>query len=207
MNIRDVYFKVYWDARKKKPYAVVWGSESDTGRGMEVILVRDGKELVAGLDDVLRIVWQPTSGEPGYVNAVQENGKFYFEDLSGLFSTAGEVPAQLELQTGGRFIRSDTFTVPVVSAVGEDAILNSDQLTALQEALLSVTSLEQRFDEAITALTVDGEVITARKGFQSLNARLDAAEVDVTDMTTNKKYSLTLEIFEGEPRLRTEEII
>lgn len=175
-NFRETYVKMFWDLRKKKPYAALWGKQSDTGRGIEVSLISEGREISGAVGDIVRISWKSPSGAAGYVNAVLDTGRYYFDDLSGLFSEAGDVSAQLELQTAGKFVQSDTFVIPVLEPVAEGAILASDQFTALQVALASVSSLEVRFDEAIRALTVDGEVITARAGYASLNARLNANE-------------------------------
>ena len=179
MDIRDTYFKIYWDPSKRSPYAVMWGKQSDTGRGMEVILIANGKAIAPIEGEILRISWQAPGGDPGYVNAVLDSGHYYFDDLSGLFAVAGDIPAQLELQKGDKFLQSDTFTIPVLEPVAEGALLSSDNLTALQAALAQVSSLEERFDAAIAALTVDGEVITARAGHPSLNARLDANDTAV----------------------------
>lgn len=214
MDIRDTYFKVYWDPSKRKPYAVVWGKQSDTGRGIEVTLIADGKVLEPVAGEILRISWKTPGLPGGYVNAVLDGGKYYFDDLSGLFGAAGDVPAQLEIQSAGKFIQSDTFVIPVLEPVAEGAILTSDQFTALQVALASVSSLEQRFDEAVAALTIDGEVITARNGFPSLNARLDASDIRITnqsknvqDLNSGKNYSAVLEVLDGQPRLKITEVI
>ena len=206
-NFRDSYFNITWDLTKKYLRGTFgsrecWGKQYDTGRGFAVTIV-EGDQVTVPSTETVRLKWEKPDRTEGYVTAVVVDNKFLIENIDQMFTVPGSIRADLEIWRGGKIISSATFYVSVEKALAVDAIESSSDFTALQEALGKTDSLEKRFDEAIVALTVDGEVITARDGFDSLNARLNNSDVVKADKTYTDAQ-LALKADKATTYLRTE---
>ena len=88
----------------------------------------------------------------------------------------------------------------------------AEDLTQVKSHLAESTTL---LNQAIANVTVDSEVITARnsgvknKTFIVLDERLEEIESTqiINDAHTDKKYIVSFEVFEGNPRIKLEEVI
>lgn len=98
-----------------------------------------------------------------------------------------------------------------------DDLIESERIRIgkiLDEIEPRLDGLESQLDDAISNVTVDSEVITARsstatgKNYTTLSNRLDDTEETnlLKNLDTNKKSIISLEIKNGQPRLRMEEI-
>ena len=93
--------------------------------------------------------------------------------------------------------------------------LEAEYATDLTEVKTQLADNMALFNETIANVTVDSEVITARnsnskgKTFTVLDERLEEIESTqiINDAHTDKKYIVSLEVFEGKPRLKLEEVI
>ena len=111
-----------------------------------------------------------------------------------------------------------------INTILADIQTSADSLLATEKAELDALELNyapqlqavlSQFNDAMANLTVDSEVITARtslstgKGYGTLALILQAIEGRqiVNDLDTNEKYTMTLEVFEGKPRLNIKEVI
>lgn len=186
VNFRDSYFQVDWDLTAKRLKGTYWGKQYDTGRGFAVTVINGG-QVVTPTTEVLRLKWEKPDGTAGYVNATIVNGKFIVENIDQMFTVHGSVRADFELSVAGEFVASITFYVNVEKAVAVDAVASSSQFTALQDAVGSVDSLQQQFNNVVANVTVDSEVIAARGAEATLGERLDSTDVYLAEISIKSK--------------------
>lgn len=122
-----------------------------------------------------------------------------------LFS--GAVVGIVEVLGDAGVAKSFIFTMEVQPGVDDPNTESVDEYPAIDQAFLDIQSIRNDFDAIVAGLTEDSEVILARGGYELLGERLDESDKNIRDLDTNKNYKVALEIYQGEPRLKIEEVI
>ena len=188
---------VCWDKATRRIYEEIRSSSSDEkGRKLTVQIVNDGQ--IQDLTNVaLNLYWETQDGENKGLDPFEpldaENGVYELYFRTGMLKHAGKLNAHLHLVDTTGAITSEPFTIVVFSGVDVDAMASDDELSALNQALITVSQYDARiaantqaFNDAVANITVDSEVITARssgvkgKTFSVLDERLEEAEQDLS---------------------------
>ena len=152
VDFRAAYAKVTWDLASKRFSVDSWGKKNDTGRGLQVTILQNGIVFIPTAETISMSFKKP-DGTDGKINGILENGKYYIENMSQVFAVVGQVYADLEFSNGVEFVRSMTFVIMVFDSQESSTIISSNDYTALQEALLSVTNLEENYAPQLAAVT------------------------------------------------------
>lgn len=140
IDIRNSYIKVNWDTVKQTINVPLWGKVGDTARGIELTILQNGSKVIPNLEKV-KLYWQKPDGTKGFVAAVKLGDFFYLESLDQMFTVEGTVNAEFELETSGEFLKSPTF-YPIVETSLVNGVESTDQFSALQQALLDISTYE-----------------------------------------------------------------
>lgn len=140
IDIRNSYIKVNWDTVKQTINVPLWGKVGDTARGIELTILQNGARVIPNLEKI-KLYWQKPDGTKGFVAASKIGDFFYLENLNQMFTVEGTVDAEFELETNGQFLKSPTF-YPIVETSLANGVESSDQFSALQQALLDISTYE-----------------------------------------------------------------
>lgn len=167
----------------------IYAKQGDAnGRDLYVQLTNNG-EIVDTTGTTINLGWTHLStGGTGLDSFTDEDLSqgIYKHSFTTAFLQPGRVECSIQIVTGTDILNSRTFIVEVDGSTYDETAVESDNsFTALQDALLTVESIEDRLDNAIEGLTVDSEVIDARHStihdltYPVLGARIDDIEVAI----------------------------
>ena len=125
-----------------------------------------------------------------------------------ILNTPGVATCQVMIiGTAGELLSSLKISFVIEKSVNYTTIESADEYNALIDAMSDVQSIKNDFDTVIANATVDSEVILARGGFGTLRERLNDRDKNLRDLDTGKNYMVIMEISQGKPRLKIEEVI
>ena len=202
-NFRET--AITWDKANRKVYEPLRVSAGDNkGRKLSVQVVNGGVvENITGSS--LSLFWETRDkahrGLDVFTAVDATKGEFEIYYTTGMLSNEGVLNANLVLvDTSGRVV-SEPFTITVFKGIDDNAIQSSDSFTALTEALIDISDLEQnyaprlndltaqlqqtdgRIDNLIVGFPQEGEIIDSRHSdtwgqlFGSLDSRLEYDEI------------------------------
>ena len=154
IDIRNSYIKVNWDTVKQTINVPLWGKVGDTARGIELTILQNGARVIPNLEKI-KLYWQKPDGTKGFVAASKIGDFFYLENLSQMFTVEGTVNAEFELEANGQFLKSPTF-YPIVETSLANGVESSDQFTALQQALIDISTCQQQLAEKVDKVAGKG---------------------------------------------------
>jgi hypothetical protein len=161
----------------------IYAKEGDAnGRDLYVQITNNG-EIVDTTGTSLNLGWTHLStGGTGLdsFTAVDLTQGIYKHSFTTAFLQPGRVECSIQIVTGTDIVNSRTFIVEVDGSTYDETAVESDNsFTALQDALTTVISLDERLDNIVSGTTQDSEVIDARfsnvtgNSFVNLGSRLD----------------------------------
>ena len=186
IDIRNSYIKVNWDTVKQTINVPLWGKVGDTARGIELTILQNGSRVIPNLEKV-KLYWQKPDGTKGFVAAVKLGDFFYLENLDQMFTVEGTVNAEFELETNGEFLKSPTF-YPIVETSLVNGVESTDQFSALQQALLDISTYEAQLAGKVDKET--GKGLSTNDFSNEYKAKIDVdipaqlneIEQDITDL-------------------------
>lgn len=197
---------ITWDKANRKVYEPLRVSAGDNkGRKLSVQVVNGGVvENITGSS--LSLFWETRDkahrGLDVFTTVDATKGEFEIYYTTGMLSNEGVLNANLVLvDTSGRVV-SEPFTITVFKGIDDDAIQSSDSFTALTEALIDVSNLEQNYTPRLNDLTAQ-----LQQTEQELNAQLaekvykvatvsdmlahPAVNGDIFEIGNGKTYTIT----------------
>ena len=147
---------ITWDKANRKIYEPLRASAGDNkGRKLSVQVVNGGViENLSGAS--LSLYWETKdkahNGLDAFETVDAAKGEFEIYYKTGMLSNEGTLNANLVLvDTSGRVV-SEPFTITVFKGIDDDAIQSSDSFTALTEALIDISNLEQNYAPRLSTL-------------------------------------------------------
>ena len=148
---------ITWDKASRKVYEPLRASAGDNkGRKLFVQIVNDGVvENLSGAS--LSLFWETkdkaNNGLDAFKTVNAEKGEFEIYYTTGMLSNEGTLNANLVLVDANGRVVSEPFTITVFKGIDDDAIQSSDSFTALTQALIDVSNLEQNFTPILHGIT------------------------------------------------------
>ena len=162
---------ITWDKANRKVYEPLRVSAGDNkGRKLSVQVVNGGViESLSGAS--LSLFWETKDkaykGLDAFTVVDAAKGEFEIYYTTGMLSNEGTLNANLVLvDTSGRVV-SEPFTITVFKGIDDEAVQSSDSFTALTEALIDISDLEQNYAPRLNDLTAQ-----LQQTEQTLNAHL-----------------------------------
>lgn len=191
-NFRET--AITWDKANRKVYEPLRVSAGDNkGRKLSIQVVNGGVvENLSGAS--LSLFWETRDkmhkGLDVFTAVDATKGEFEIYYTTGMLSNEGVLKANLVLvDTSGRVV-SEPFTITVFKGIDDDAIQSSDSFTALTEALIDVSNLEQNYAPRLNDLTAQLQ----QKGNQSRTDKLNYSSMNGRN---SLKPSLVLSFDDG----------
>lgn len=192
---------ITWDKANRKVYEPLRVSAGDNkGRKLSVQVVNDGViENLSGAS--LSFFWETKDkvhkGLDAFTAVDASKGEFEIYYTTGMLSNEGTLNANLVLVDASGRIVSEPFTITIFKGIDDDAIQSSDSFTALTEALIDVSNLEQNYAPRLNDLTAQlqqTERFIISSNFNSLDdavAELNSSESENTTLLIDEDYTVS----------------
>lgn len=168
---------ITWDKANRKVYEPLRVSAGDNkGRKLSVQVVNGGVvENITGSS--LSLFWETRDkahrGLDVFTAVDATKGEFEIYYTTGMLSNEGVLNANLVLvDTSGRVV-SEPFTITVFKGIDDNAIQSSDSFTALTEALIDISDLEQNYAPRLNDLTAQLQQTATKTELNVEKARID----------------------------------
>ncbi len=179
---------ITWDKANRKVYEPLRVSAGDNkGRKLSVQVVNGGVvENITGSS--LSLFWETRDkahrGLDVFTAVDATKGEFEIYYTTGMLSNEGVLNANLVLvDTSGRVV-SEPFTITVFKGIDDNAIQSSDSFTALTEALIDISDLEQNYAPRLNDLTAQLQQTKSELAGE-INKKPDRGNISVTDINKN----------------------
>lgn len=180
---------ITWDKANRKVYEPLRVSAGDNkGRKLSVQVVNGGViENITGSS--LSLFWETRDkahrGLDVFTTVDATKGEFEIYYTTGMLSNEGVLNANLVLvDTSGRVV-SEPFTITVFKGIDDDAIQSSDSFTALTEALIDISDLEQNYAPRLNDLTAQLQQKAGKVEVQQLIGEISDGTPLFADSTAN----------------------
>lgn len=168
--------ELHLNCQDKPITKIVHAVQNDTGRVLKIYI--EDRSITHAMTFVF--IAEKPSGLKIYNSAAYVGGHVEVELTNQTLAEVGNVKAQLQITDTNGLMTSYMFYIAVDEVYRDDSsIESSNEFTALQSMSNDFANMKGQFEQAIAAVTVDSEVITARTGadgtqYSTLSARLNA---------------------------------
>ena len=139
------YYQVTAELYQEHVVPVLNAKQFDTGRGVDITLTDCGAVVVPSAGEQLRLYCKKPDGTVSYISGSLSGNAVRVRFTNQLLAVEGIVECELQVGTGSTMVSTPVFNVLVLpSNYDEAAIISSDEFTALDTALRTVQSYDQR---------------------------------------------------------------
>lgn len=160
------YYQITCELYQEHVVPVINAKQLDSGRGVDITLTDCGAVVVPQGGDVLNLYCKKEDGTVSYIAGALNGDAVRVDFTNTLLAVPGVVECELEITSGAETVSTPVFRMVVLpSNIDPGAIISTDEFTALDTALMTVSSYDQRITDAeddITAL--EGRMTTAESG-------------------------------------------
>lgn len=188
--------ELHLNCQDKPITKIVHAVQNDTGRVLKIYI--EDRSITHAMTFVF--IAEKPSGLKIYNSAAYVSGYVEVELTNQTLAEVGNVKAQLQITDTNGLMTSYMFYIAVDEVYRDDSsIESSNEFTALQSMSNDFANIKGQFEQAIAAVTVDSEVITARTGadgtqYPTLASRLNAENTqlnrDLTEMDSRLSESI-----------------
>ena len=158
-------------------------------------LTDDLNEFIFTQSDTAKVKASMNDTTIAFNNCEIIDNKVIVELTENMLIKSGKLKIEVVIyNTNGSKLTSATCVIAIAESISEADVEQSQEFSALTNALTQVQSLEQRLDNVISSATTDTEIIDARDSEVTLNARLDKIETGER-MSTDVKSRLAMPVF------------
>jgi hypothetical protein len=210
-NFRQIEFNP-----DKEIYDTFRATQGDTkSQGFNVVVFLGGKKKVITTETMSFFAQKP-DGTRVIDTAVKDGDGFKIELKNQVFAVPGVVVCTLVLNgASGEKLADRQFKILVSRSMEDGAIISKDERGILDWAFEFANStapyLEDiRAEEEARELAEDTRVQAEQlraTGYEGMKNEISELSQNVKNLDSGKNYRATLELFDGKPRLKLEEVI
>lgn len=169
---------ITWDKATRRIYSPITANASDSnGRKLNIQVVNSGQvENLTGA--TLHLCWETKDKAQHGLDAFKASdiskGEFEIFYTTGMLSNVGELNATLVLVDNTGQVVSDWFKITVARGIDNDAIQSENSFTALTQALIDVSNLEQNYTPRLNDLTAQLQHKATKTELNVEKARIDS---------------------------------
>lgn len=139
------YYQVTAELYQEHVVPVLNAKQFDTGRGVDITLTDCGAVVVPSAGEQLRLYCKKPDNTVSYISGSLSGNAVRVRFTNQLLAVEGIVECELQVGTGSTMVSTPVFNVLVLpSNYDASAIISSDEFTALDTALQTVQSYDQR---------------------------------------------------------------
>ncbi len=139
------YYQVTAELYQEHVVPVLNAKRFDTGRGVDITLTDCGAVVVPAAGEQLRLYCKKPDGTISYISGTLSGNAVRVRFTNQLLAVEGIVECELQVGTGSTMVSTPVFNVLVLpSNYDASAIISSNEYTALDTALRTVQSYDQR---------------------------------------------------------------
>lgn len=130
IDLTNTYYAVNYDVATGEVNHSFWGKQGDTGNGIEITLFENGLRVIPSNEVVFFNATKPDGKRVWYASETVD-GKIYIAFSSQLYAVSGLVQAELDVVSGGKTRKSETFRIDVRKAESNNMLDSVNHVEAL----------------------------------------------------------------------------
>lgn len=149
IKLEDSYKVITWDLSDRLLQVDDFGKEGENGKGFKIYLLQ-GSAVVTPTTETLRMYFYKSGGDKVYLDAELSDGIFIVKCTNEVYSSPGQVKAELHLNVNGKWRISNTFEFTAYPNLIDGSVESSNEFISLQNALEKADNLEKTYAPRLT---------------------------------------------------------